>query len=191
MAGIDEVGRGCIAGPLLAAAFSIQDNKEFDWTPLVKDSKVLTPKQRSLLSHYLRRKQFRFGIGIVSHIEIDTLGMTLATQLAMTRSIGLLNPRPDFLLIDAVDLSKTGIPCKALIKGDATCFSIAAASIIAKVARDNLMVKLDYLYPGYDLAQNKGYPTPSHLAALQSLGPSPIHRRRFSPIKTYFEGFHG
>ena len=142
------------------------------------------------LSHYLTRNNFRFGIGLVSHIEIDAIGMTLATQLAMTRSIALLSPKPDFLLIDAVDLSKIGIPCKALIKGDVTCFSIAAASIIAKVARDDLMVKLDSLYPGYDLAQNKGYPTPSHLTALQSLGPSAIHRRSFSPVKTYFEKNH-
>ena len=125
------------------------------------------------------------GLGIVSASEIDKIGIVAATKLSMVQAVGKLKGRPDFLLIDAVDLEETGIDYKSIIKGDQTCLSIAAASIVAKVHRDNLMLIADQDYPGYGFSQHKGYPTKFHVQKLIELGPSPIHRVSFAPVRRY------
>ena len=183
VAGIDEVGRGPLAGPVMAAAIVLPRDYNASWTKRVKDSKLLTPSLRIQLAFYLEAIALGVGIGEASHQEIDTLGILPATHLSMVRAIKNLRPRPDFLFVDAIHLTDAGAPCKAIVHGDATCFSIASASIVAKVTRDRFMVEVDQEYPGYGFAQHKGYPTPQHLEALQSLGPSPVHRRRFAPVR--------
>ena len=175
----------------MAAAVVLPRDCDAPWTKRVRDSKLLAPSLRTRLASCLEAIALGVGIGEASHQEIDTLGVLQATRLSMARAIEKLRSRPDFLLVDAVHLSDAGAPCKAIIHGDATCFSIAAASIVAKVARDRLMVKLDAVYPGYGFAQHKGYPTQRHLEALQRLGPAPVHRRRFAPVRRLLEGDGG
>ena len=138
VAGIDEVGRGPLAGPVMAAAIVLPRDYNASWTKRVKDSKLLTPSLRIQLAFYLEAIALGVGIGEASHQEIDTLGILPATHLSMVRAIKNLRPRPDFLLVDAIHLTDAGAPCKAIVHGDATCFSIASASIVAKVTRDRL-----------------------------------------------------
>ncbi len=187
IAGIDEVGRGCIAGPLLTAAVIMPIGKKLRWYSKVNDSKLLSAKQRENLFDYISDIAMGIGIGIVSSEIIDAEGMTRATHLAMTQSVNNILPLPDYLLIDYFNIPNLSIPQKGIKDGDSLCFSIACASIVAKVTRDRMMVDFDKTYPGYGLAGHKGYGTKDHLACLRRLGPSPIHRRSFQPVQDIIE----
>lgn len=177
IAGVDEVGMGCLAGPVVAGALIL------DLTAIpegITDSKLLSPKKRELLQVSLENAALAFAIGIASVEEIDSLNIYQAARLAMKRAVENLSIRPDFLLVDGraqIDLS---IAQKAIIKGDQQSASIGAASIIAKVYRDRLMTALDQDFPGYEFARHKGYGSVLHRQHLQSRGPSPIHRKSFS-----------
>lgn len=183
VAGIDEVGRGSLAGPVAAAAVILPQS--LDVPPElsgVRDSKELTPKQRELLSPQIQEQATAWGIGMVSAELVDGLGIVEATRRAMSQAIRELSLYPQFLLIDALKLPQIALPQKAIIDGDKLSLSIACASIIAKVARDRLMIDLDKKHPGYGFAHHKGYGTPEHLDCLAKLGPCPIHRRSFAPV---------
>ncbi len=183
VAGIDEAGRGAWAGPVVAAAV-ILDHHKLDQLDGVNDSKQLSPRQREALYQLIIDNCRAFGVGRGSVEEIDSLGIVPATRLAMTRAIEALSPQPNALIIDAVRLPKVNLPQSVFFFADSISLSVAAASIIAKVARDRLMVELDARYPRYDFARHKGYGTQIHQVALQSIGPCEIHRRSFKPIST-------
>ncbi len=183
IAGIDEVGRGPLAGPVVAAAVILPLEERPSWLSLVRDSKQLAPSQRESIFDRMMESGIAFGVGVVSHEVIDERGIAPATRLAMRHAIEKLSTRPDYLLIDYMRLPGVRIPQKGVVEGDSICVSIAAASIVAKVARDRMMVELDGQYPGYGLAQHKGYGTPEHMEALQKLGPCPIHRKTFEPVR--------
>ncbi len=183
IAGIDEVGRGPLAGPVVAAAVILSPRADVPWLGDLRDSKQLTAKKREVLHKQILAEAPAVGVGISSSLSIDTYGIVKATKMAMVQAVENLPFPPGFLLIDAVHLDEAGIPYKAIIHGDALCCSIAAASIVAKVTRDWLMAKLDETYPGYGFAKHKGYGTREHLDCLERLGPSPIHRRCFAPLR--------
>ena len=183
IAGIDEVGCGALIGPVVAAAVILPPQVDTPWLNQVKDSKQLTPKRRELLSYYIHEIAISVGIGAAPHDVIDTQGLTKARRLAMKLAIDQLSPPPEALLIDYISLPNVPLPQRGIKDGDSLCISIACASIIAKVSRDHLMVELDQVYPGYKLAQHKGYGTREHLLCLHQLGPSPIHRQSFQPVK--------
>ena len=185
VAGVDEVGRGPLAGPLMAAAVVFASDFGAPWLDQVRDSKRLTPKRRETLCQQIREAAM-VGVGLVPPEEIDDQGIGRAVKLAMGRAVADLPQRPSFLLIDAVRLPELGLPQKSIIGGDKRCLSIAAASIVAKVTRDHLMEELDLQYPGYGFAAHKGYGTKEHLRCLQELGPCRIHRRCFAPVKAFF-----
>ena len=186
IAGVDEVGRGSIAGPVVAAAVIMPDSLKAPWLAEVRDSKQLRPVKRENLAMHIRKTAISVGIGVVNHRLIDTLGIVRANMLAMKLAISKLSPGPEYLLIDYLHLPAVPLPQKGITDGDCKCFSIACASIVAKVARDEMMVRLDRLFSGYRLAENKGYCTDGHVAGLSRLGPSPIHRRTFQPVRGYF-----
>lgn len=179
VAGVDEVGCGCLAGPVYAAAVILPTGLR---NPLIRDSKTLSPAQRFKTAEFIRTRALTWAVGTASVREIERLNIRRASLLAMQRALDSLSPQPDWILSDAF-LVPSKIPCTNLIRGDAHVKCIAAASIIAKVARDGLMSVLDKQYPGYGFARHVGYGTPQHLAALKKLGPSPIHRKTFAPIK--------
>ncbi len=180
VAGIDEAGRGPLAGPVVAAAV-ILPRKGFRLP--VADSKSLTPARRECLAAELwSLPEVTIGVGTVPAPEVDRLNILQATYLAMRQAVAGLAPPPDSLLVDGLPGVRLPVPAEFIVKGDAKCASIAAASIIAKVHRDRIMVELDSRHPGYGLARNKGYGTAEHLGALARLGPTPIHRRSFSPV---------
>lgn len=179
IAGVDEVGRGPLAGPVTAAAVILPESVDL---PLLNDSKALTPEQRQDLSARIRESAVAWALGEASPHEIDTLNILHASLLAMRRALAALSPQPQRVLVDGKWPCRSGIPELALVKGDARSASIAAASILAKVSRDALMAELDRRHPGYDLGRNKGYPSPGHLEALDRLGPSPIHRMSFQAV---------
>jgi len=183
IAGIDEVGRGAIAGPVVAAAVILPRQVDAPWFSEVRDSKLLTPARRELLFHHIHEIAISIGIGLVPHYLVDTHGIVKATRLAMKVAVEQLSPPAESLLIDYMRLPEVGLPQKGITNGDNLCFSIACASIIAKVARDKLMVEFDKIYPGYGLARHKGYGTRQHIASLYRLGPCPIHRRSFKPVR--------
>ena len=183
IAGIDEAGRGSLAGPVVAAAVILPCHIDTPWLNQVRDSKQLSPTKREFLFHHIHEVAISIGIGIVPHKVIDAEGIIKATQLAMKLAIDQLSSPPEFLLIDYMRLPEVSLPQKGITNGDSLCFSIACASIMAKVSRDHLMRELDRTYPGYGLAQHKGYGTKGHLACLRRLGPSPIHRQSFKPVK--------
>ena len=183
IAGIDEVGRGALAGPVVAAAVILPLHIDASWLNQVKDSKQLSPARREFLFHCIHEIAVSIGVGMVPHYLIDAQGIIKATCLAMKLAIDQLSPPPQSLLIDYMRLPEVKLPQKGITNGDSLCFSIACASIIAKVARDQLMVAFDKIYPGYGLAQHKGYGTREHLACLLRLGPCPIHRQSFKPVK--------
>ena len=190
VAGIDEVGRGPLAGPVMAAAVVFAPRFRVRNLPGLNDSKKLSPLARERLSPRIQRFAQSVGIGSACHDEIDALGIVEATKTAMTRAVHQLENQVDHLLVDALTLSCDGLPCRAIIHGDALCSSIAAASIVAKVARDHFMQEMEVIYPGYGFAQHKGYPTEAHMAALEQLGPTPIHRRSFAPVRRVLENFY-
>ncbi|MGN1267156.1 MAG: ribonuclease HII [Dorea sp.] len=174
--GIDEVGRGPLAGPVVAGAVILPKD---DPILYLNDSKKLSEKKREALYDEIMEKAVATGIGIVSPARIDEINILQATYEAMRMAIKNLKVRPDLLLNDAVTIPEVDIPQIPIIKGDAKSISIAAASIIAKVTRDRLMVEYDKVLPGYDFASNKGYGTKAHIAGLKEQGPSPIHRATF------------
>jgi ribonuclease HII len=183
IAGIDEAGRGCLAGPVVAAAVILPCKVKGDWLEQVADSKMLTAEKREYLFCFIRESAVSYGVGIVSHEIIDKVNILQATKLAMKQAIEQLKPQPDTLLIDFLKLSDVPLPQKGIPHGDGLVFSIACASIIAKVSRDRMMDELDKKYPGYGLCKHKGYWTAEHINSLNRLGPCPIHRRTFQPIK--------
>ena len=183
VAGLDEVGRGPVAGPVLAAVAILRPKPRGRWLRMVRDSKMLTARQRERVMPYLRDAALALEVGSCSAGEIDSLGIVSATRLAMRRAVDSLPLHPTFLLLDALTLPDLAIPQKAIVKGDSLCLSIAAASIVAKVSRDRIMREFDDLYPGYGFADHKGYATSRHLENLRRLGPSPIHRHSFAPVR--------
>ena len=183
IAGIDEVGCGALVGPVVAAAVILPYNVDTPWLNQVKDSKQLTPERREFLCYHINEIAISVGIGTAPHDIIDTEGLTKARRLAMKLAIDQLSPSPEALLIDYISLPNVPLPQKGITNGDSLCISIACASIVAKVARDHLMVEFDRTHPGYGLAQHKGYGTREHLSCLRRLGPSPIHRRSFKPVR--------
>jgi ribonuclease HII len=189
VAGVDEVGRGALVGPVFAAAIIIPTNLQMYWNDEVRDSKRLSPAKREFLHDRLRETAVSVGIGFSPSEVIDTLGIAKATRLAMASAIGQLRPQPQYLLIDYLRLPEVKLPQKSIKFGDSLCFSIACASIVAKVARDRLMVELDKDYPGYGFAEHKGYGTREHLNRLHHHGPCPLHRRSFRPVKEILEKF--
>lgn len=175
--GCDEAGRGCLAGPVVAAAVILPERFAH---PLLNDSKQLTESQRELLRPIIEAEALSWGIGVCSPEEIDQLNILQASITAMHRAIDQLVLSPELLLIDGNRFRPyPGIPHECIVKGDATYRSIAAASILAKTERDRMMLELALQYPGYGFAEHKGYPTPQHRAALAELGPSPVHRLSF------------
>ena len=183
IAGIDEVGRGALAGPVVAAAVILPRRIDTPWLARVKDSKLLRPPERGYLFDCIQEAAISIGIGMAPPEVIDSQGIIKATRLAMKLAIDQLSPPPESLLIDYMSLPEVTLPQRGIKNGDRLCFSIACASIIAKVARDRLMIELDRTYPGYGLAQHKGYGTEGHLSCLRRLGPSPIHRQSFKPVR--------
>jgi ribonuclease HII len=185
VAGLDEVGRGAWAGPVVAAAVILPPDQPRLSAALrgVTDSKQLTPRQRERLAEVIGSAALAVGVGGAGAGEVDRDGLIAATRAAMERAIALLAVPPDALLVDALDLAPVvPLPQQAIVYGDSRSLSIAAASIIAKVARDRWMVGLDARYPGYGFARHKGYGTAGHCAALAQLGVSHAHRRSYAPI---------
>ena len=178
-AGLDEVGRGCLAGPVVACAIILPSGRRPRWLKEVKDSKFLTPEKREYLYEKLVKIAVAWGTGVVSPEEIDAHGMTRAVSRAMQLALAQCSIPADSLLIDHFRLPESDLPQWGVVNGDTLCRSIACASIVAKVTRDRLMVELDKEYPGYGLANHKGYATRAHYAAISRLGLCPIHRRSF------------
>ncbi len=174
--GIDEVGRGPLAGPVVAGAVILPKDCDILY---LNDSKQLSEKKREELNDIILEKAVATGIGVVSPERIDEINILQATYEAMRQAISKLSVKPELLLNDAVTIPKVEIPQVPIIKGDAKSISIAAASIIAKVYRDHLMVQYDEIFPGYGFVRNKGYGAPDHMEAIRTLGPTPIHRRSF------------
>ena len=183
LAGVDEVGRGPLAGPVVAAAVILPKNIEdlgFD------DSKKLSASKREEIYQLIQEKAIAIGIGIVDADIIDQVNIYQASRLAMQQAVSELKIQPDYLLIDAMKID-VNTPQIGIIKGDAKSISIAAASIVAKQVRDQMMQEFDELYPGYDFSNNAGYGTPKHLEGLKSKGICPIHRKTFAPIKDFLQ----
>jgi ribonuclease HII len=183
IAGIDEVGRGALAGPVVASAVILPHPANLPWFELVRDSKELNSRKREALFDLISKEAIAVGIGIVPPQVIDSVNILKATRLAMMQAVEKLPKQPTFLLIDRITLSQCPIPQRGITRGDKLCLSIACASIIAKVTRDRMMTELDIMYPGYGFAQHKGYGTRKHVSCLQKLGPSPIHRLYFAPVR--------
>ena len=179
VAGVDEVGRGPLAGDVVAAAVILGDSPPAGLT----DSKALSPRQRERLAETIRSEAVAWSLGRATVAEIDELNILQASLLAMRRAVEALSVQPSLVLVDGNHLPRWSYEARAVIKGDLSEPAISAASIVAKVTRDSEMVILDDLYPGYGFAAHKGYPTKAHLATLASLGVSPVHRQSFGPVK--------
>lgn len=178
IAGVDEVGRGSLFGPVVAAAVIL--NPE-DRIRGLRDSKLLVAERREILAERIRERAIAWAVAAVDAARIDQINIYQASRVAMRQAVAQLQPVPDYLLIDAVKID-CSIEQKAIIHGDALSASIAAASILAKVERDRMICEWDPVFPAYGLASNKGYSTPRHLAALREFGPSPLHRQSFAPV---------
>jgi len=176
VAGVDEAGRGPLAGPVVAAAVVFPEEV---WIHGVGDSKMLTPRRREQLFEAIKGCALSIGIGIISHEVIDRINIYQATLKAMAGAVSQLKPSPEQLLIDGPRYQENLIPYDAIVDGDAKCYTVAAASIIAKVSRDRMMAEFDREYPQYGFAKHKGYGTREHLEAIRMYGPCPIHRRSF------------
>ncbi len=179
VAGVDEAGRGPLAGSVVAAAVILPE--DFDGAGIT-DSKKLTEKQREKAFERIIAEATAFSIAEASPAEIDSINILRATHLAMKRAVMGLKISPDTVFVDGLPVYGLHPDCESFVKGDSRSLCIAAASILAKVTRDRQMLEADALYPGYGFAGHKGYPSPSHLAALRALGPCPIHRRSFGPV---------
>lgn len=180
VAGVDEVGRGPLAGPVVAAAVILDPQRPIEG---LMDSKMLTEKKREKLSAIIKQQALAWSLGRAEVEEIDRINILQASLLAMQRAVEGLATQPEMALVDGNKLPDLECPAEAIVKGDSKVPAISAASIIAKVARDNEMLELDAQYPGYGLAKHKGYPTKRHLQALEELGVSPIHRVSYKPVK--------
>jgi ribonuclease HII len=180
IAGVDEVGRGPLAGPVIAAAVILNKNHGING---LKDSKKLSPLRREYLSEEIREHAVSWALGRAENSEIDKLNILQASLLAMKRAIESLTLEPEYVLVDGMYCPDVRCKTEAVVRGDSTIPAISAASIVAKVARDQEMIALDAVYPGYGFSKHKGYPTPMHLKALEKLGVSPVHRRSFAPVK--------
>jgi ribonuclease HII len=178
LVGSDEVGRGCLFGPVVAAAVILGNNNNFD----LKDSKKLSEKKRITLLREIERNAIEISIGKASVKEIDSLNIKEASLLAMKRAILGLKVKNIEVIVDGIDIPKINYPCKAIIKADDKIPEVMAASIVAKVHRDNLMIAFSKKYPDFSLEKNKGYPTKEHLNILKSLGPTEYHRKSFKPV---------
>ena len=185
VAGVDEVGRGCLAGPVVASAVIMPLGRCFPWFREVRDSKLLAPEQREYLSPYIHEVAISIGTGVVYPDLIDGYGMTRAVYFAMRIAVRKLLPQPDFVLIDYLTVPGLAFPQKGVTDGDSICFSIACASIVAKVYRDHMMDELDHSFPEYGFVRNKGYGTKEHVTSLRKVGPSPLHRHSFWPVRNW------
>lgn len=183
IAGVDEVGRGPLAGPVVAAAVILPADFELLG---VNDSKQLSDKKRRELAPKIMAQAVAVGFGIVEAPEIDQINIYEASRVAMKQAVNQLKPPADYLLVDAMVVD-VNLPQEKLIKGDAKSASIGAASIVAKVKRDEMMAAYDAEYPGYDFASNAGYGTAAHLAGMAKHGITPIHRQTFAPVKKYLK----
>ncbi len=180
LAGVDEVGRGPLAGPVIAAAVILDKDNPIHG---LKDSKKLTRNKREHLANEILKKSRAWSIGRAEFDEIDKLNILQASLLAMSRAVNSLSIRPDRVMVDGLHCPVLELQVEAIVQGDNLIPEISAASIIAKVTRDNEMIALDCEFPGYGFASHKGYPTKKHLQALEQLGVSPIHRRTYAPVK--------
>ena len=185
IAGVDEAGRGPLAGPVFAAAVILDPNRPITG---LADSKKLSARTRDRLSLEIREKARAWAIASSSVDEIDAINILQASLLAMRRAVEALNPVPEQILVDGLHCPAVAMPARAIVKGDASEACIAAASILAKTARDAEMLSLHAAYPEYGLDRHKGYPTAAHLAALRAHGPAVIHRRSFAPVSRLLEG---
>lgn len=185
VAGVDEAGRGALAGPVVAAAVVLPAPIEWAASELqgVRDSKLMTAEARAAAHDRILKVARATGLGSADHREVDQWGIVPATRLAMTRALQNLSLDPEHLLLDYMLLPDWAAPQTSLVRGDARVLSIAAASVLAKVTRDRMMEALDRQYPGYDLRANKGYGTPAHKRRLVALGPCSIHRRTYAPVR--------
>jgi ribonuclease HII len=179
VAGVDEVGRGALFGPVMAAAVILSPERPIRG---LNDSKLLEAERREVLAARIRERAVAWAVAAVDAATIDSINIYQASRLAMRLAVERLRPPPDFLLVDAVSLD-LALPQRALIKGDARCHAIAAASIVAKVSRDACMRAWDEVFPEYGLAAHKGYSTPEHCRAIREHGPSPLHRLSFEPVR--------
>ena len=180
VAGVDEVGMGPLAGPVVGGAVVLRIG---DRIPGLDDSKMLTAQQRERVDAIIRRRAVAVAVCAVDHTQVDQLGLYRARILASAGAVAGLAVKAEYLLIDAFDVPDAPLPQMAVVRGDKVCASIMAASIVAKVARDRAMIEYDRLYPGYGFAEHKGYATRSHQAAIRRLGPSPIHRTTWAPFR--------
>lgn len=180
VAGVDEVGRGPLAGPVVAAAVILDEKKFIEG---LADSKVLSAARREELAHQIREFALCWALGRAEVEEIDRLNILRASLLAMKRAIEALSLPPELVLVDGNQAPELGCSVQTIVRGDASVPAISAASILAKVARDAEMCELDRLFPGYDFSRHKGYPTSGHIDALKRLGICPIHRRSFTPVR--------
>ncbi|HKK05167.1 MAG TPA: ribonuclease HII [Gammaproteobacteria bacterium] len=185
VAGVDEVGRGPLAGPVVAGAVILDPERPIEG---LADSKALTEARREVLADIIQERALAWALGRAEVEEIDRLNILQASLLAMQRAVAALIPAPEFALVDGNRCPQLPCPAEAVVKGDATVAAISAASIIAKVSRDRELVALDAEYPGYGLARHKGYPSRQHLEALAALGVTPIHRRSYAPVRRLLEG---
>ena len=185
VAGVDEVGRGAWAGPLVAAAVMLPEPSEVeaDFLCGVRDSKLLTSVQRESLFDDIVASARAVSVGAVAADEVDALGLTAANDLAMTRAVRALCLTPDFLLVDAFKLRSVALPQRGIVRGDRCCLSIAAASIVAKVYRDRWLARLGMRHPGYGFEQHRGYGVAAHRQAIDALGLTPIHRLSYAPLR--------
>jgi ribonuclease HII len=183
VAGVDEVGRGPLAGPLVAAAVILPPRARFPWLADVRDSKLLSAAKREELAEKIRAQALAVGLGVVVAERIDALGIAPANRLAMAEALAGLTPPAEYALVDAFTLPEVDLPQSGIVDGDAFSLSIAAASIVAKVHRDRIMLMYDALYPEYGFRHHKGYSTAEHIDALARHGPCPIHRRSFAPVR--------
>jgi ribonuclease HII len=187
VAGVDEVGRGPLAGPVAAGAVilprGVRATGRFRWLGRVRDSKQLTPEVREELAHFIWEHSLSAGVALVDVRSLDRIGIAEASRQAWLAAIGALSVRPGHLLLDAFPIAACSLPQTPIVRGDALSRSIACASIIAKVARDRLMDQQEVLYPGYGFVANKGYATREHMDALDRLGPCDLHRRSFAPVR--------
>jgi ribonuclease HII len=181
VAGIDEAGRGSLFGPVFAAAVILSPERPIRG---LNDSKLLEPERREVLAGRIRERAVAWAVSAVDAATIDAVNIYQASRMAMRFAVSQLNPAPDFLLIDAVPL-EVALPQRPIIKGDAQCHAIAAASILAKTARDACMRVWDEVFPAYGLASHKGYSTPEHYRALEQFGPTPLHRLSFEPVRAH------
>ncbi len=185
IAGVDEVGRGALAGPVMAGAVILPPalDPAAQWLDGIDDSKKLTPQQRERADKDIRKHALAVSIGAAGPEEIDQHGIVAATRLAMVRAVDGLDPKPQHLLVDYLTLDESGLPVTPVTRGDGISHSIAAAAIAAKVERDRLMSDMDARWPGYDFHKHKGYASLFHRQQLQRLGPTPIHRHTFAPVR--------